>query len=209
MFMKLLIQYYSFMTYKEVELSFELLLTGALDEYLPKNAINQPDRSHYQSFSKEYVTKILNAFKGYKNSLWSKANKLLPKSEAFVDENQKKEFRQSLLLDVTSKYNHYRETKEKPFFRVPFLVMNLFIDAGIVSGYPEIDEERREIAYHKLMTNDFIHSSEKRNVIDLKKSGKLHERLQSAYDRESAILGIIKVFDKLILARLDIEDIIQ
>ncbi len=66
---EILKRYYPYFTLKDFRLAFELSVTGELDDYLPKNKDGQPDRSHYQNFSVEYVCKILNAYKAKRGNV--------------------------------------------------------------------------------------------------------------------------------------------
>ena len=57
--------------------AFEMLSIGELDEFLPKNQ-GQPDKNHYQSFSVEFITRILKAFISLKSRTNIEVKKLLP-----------------------------------------------------------------------------------------------------------------------------------
>lgn len=56
-------RYYSDLTLQDVKIAFEMLATGELDPYLPKNSNGDPDRAHYQSFGIDFLGKVLNAYK--------------------------------------------------------------------------------------------------------------------------------------------------
>lgn len=71
-------RYYSNFTLSDIKLAFELATTGELDEFLPKDKQENPDKNHYQQFNAEYLSKILNAYKRKQNVVIDKAFKVLP-----------------------------------------------------------------------------------------------------------------------------------
>lgn len=77
-FVDILQRYYSSLTLAEVKLAFEFAMAGELDSYLPRDRDGNPDKNHYQAFSVEYVTKILNAFRKKKFEVESKAYDAIP-----------------------------------------------------------------------------------------------------------------------------------
>lgn len=78
-FVDILQRYYSSLTLAEVKLAFEFAMAGELDSYLPRDRDGKPDKNHYQVFSVEYVTKILNAYRKKKFEVESKAYDAIPK----------------------------------------------------------------------------------------------------------------------------------
>lgn len=75
-FMTVLKNYYPLMSLQEIRMAFELSMAGELDDYLPRDKNGNPDKSHYQSFNVEYVTKILNAYKKRRREVSYKAHQL-------------------------------------------------------------------------------------------------------------------------------------
>lgn len=79
---KFLKMYHGNLTVEEISLAFELVATGALDEYCPKDKEGFPDKSffnHYQQFNIEYFTKVLKAYKSKQNEVEFKALESVPK----------------------------------------------------------------------------------------------------------------------------------
>lgn len=79
---EILKRYYANLTMRDFKMAFEMSITGELDEYLPKGRDGQADRGHYQQFNAEYVCKILNAYKGRRESVLRKANAAIPETES-------------------------------------------------------------------------------------------------------------------------------
>lgn len=88
-FLDILRKYYYSLSLSEVKVAFELGMTGQLDEYLPKDKHGNPDNHHYQSFSVEYVTKILNAYKKKFSDVQAKVYKALPEPKREVTDIEK------------------------------------------------------------------------------------------------------------------------
>lgn len=99
-FVDILRKYYYTFSLSEIKTAFELGMTGQLDEYLPKDKNGHPDRHHYQSFSIDYVTKILNAYKRKFSDVETKVYTSLPAPKKVVTDREKQfymnQFRESL-----------------------------------------------------------------------------------------------------------------
>ena len=81
-FTEILRKYYSGISLQEIRLAFEMASVGRLDSYLPVDKNGQPDKNHYQVFSVDYISKILNAYLKRRQETEHKAYTALPKSEA-------------------------------------------------------------------------------------------------------------------------------
>lgn len=88
----LLKRYYSQLTLSEVKLAFELLITGELDDYLPKDRDGNAERKHYQQFNADYFAKILNAYRRKQNGVIHKAYKALPEPKKELTPQQIRQF---------------------------------------------------------------------------------------------------------------------
>ncbi len=85
----LLKRYYSQLTLSEVKLAFELLITGELDDYLPKDRDGNAERKHYQQFNADYFAKILNAYRRKQNGVIHKAYKAVPEPKRLTPEQKR------------------------------------------------------------------------------------------------------------------------
>lgn len=88
----LLKRYYSQLTLSEVKLAFELLITGELDEFLPKDKHGNPDKNHYQQFNADYLSKILKAYKQKQTDVIDKAYKAIPEKNNEISPEQIRRF---------------------------------------------------------------------------------------------------------------------
>lgn len=88
----LLKRYYSQLTLSEVKLAFELLITGELDDYLPKDRDGNAERKHYQQFNADYFAKVLNAYCRKQNQVIGKAYTVLPEPKKELSPEQIRRF---------------------------------------------------------------------------------------------------------------------
>lgn len=202
-FLKLLRDYYSDLTYKEVENAFELLMAGHLNEFLPKSQ-GQPDKGHYQSFSVEFVTKVLNAFKEYKKGVWSKVNNLIPQQTSTITEDQKKENSDYIVKDMISKYEAYRDTGEFPDFRVPFLIVRKLSALGYCSEEVFPSDEDKARGFQKVVASKLINQYDKMKAVNDHGQGKENAIIKGAAQREASVSAIKNSFDSMIEMEIDL-----
>ena len=163
-FVDILRKYYYTLSLSEIKTAFELGMTGQLDEYLPKDKNGHPDRHHYQSFSLDYVTKILNAYKRKFSDVETKVYTSLPAPKKVVTDREKQfyinQFRESLRkIFIVYKYKGIIDGRMNDF---------LVYDALERMGYAEpikvtpVDMKcavsRLINKQHKGVLNDFIGS---------------------------------------------------
>jgi hypothetical protein len=127
-FLDILRKYYSEMTVEEVVTAFELALVGELDEYLPKDRNGAPDRNSYQSFSLEFITKIIGAYKSFKGKIWVKVYKCSEKEEKPVTDEEKRQIFEDLKQTIDLIYLDFVESGVlslmAPAYVADFLVKN-------------------------------------------------------------------------------------
>lgn len=78
-------RYYPLYSMKDFRMAFEMAVAGELDSYLPVGRDGMPDKNHYQQFNADYVCKIMNAYKDFRNSVLKKAKDAAPKVEQKPD----------------------------------------------------------------------------------------------------------------------------
>lgn len=158
-------RYYSGLTLSEVKLAFELASAGELNEYLPKNRDGDPDKSHYQNFSVEYLAKILNAYRSKQSSVISKAYKALPEPSKELTPEQIDRLHNETLLRLKMtflKYKYYG-IPANPIYHM--LIFDWLKRVGIS---PDIipDQDDKEKAYHRFIVRA---SNGQGNVHDVRK----------------------------------------
>lgn len=106
----LLKRYYSQLTLSEVKLAFELLITGELDDYLPKDSQGNPDKKHYQQFNADYFAKILNAYRRKQNGVINKAYKAVPEPKRELPPEQKRYYHNETVSRYRDVFLRYKYT---------------------------------------------------------------------------------------------------
>jgi hypothetical protein len=205
-FFKMLKDYYFKMSYRQVELAFELLMVGKLDEWLPKNAGGGADRGHYQSFSFEFVSKVLNAFVQYDRKLWSKARALLPEKTEEISDTDKREHREFFINDIWKKFYLYRDEEVPLNFLLPSLVIQEMQNQGVVSGRPQVLPDTYNDTKKRLQ-NSSVGFSEKISILKETESGRDHVMRVAQIEEDRK--AIRAVFDQIIRQGLEIEDVIK
>ena len=163
-FVDILRKYYYSLSLSEVKIAFELGMTGQLDEYLPKDKNGHPDRHHYQSFSIEYVTKILNAYKSKFSDVQSKAYTSLPAPKREVTDREK-QFYMSKFVDAMRESFIYYKYKGimKPQMN-DMLVYSYLERMGIAEPIQVMQADMKSAVNrlinknHKKVLNDFVGS---------------------------------------------------
>jgi hypothetical protein len=189
--------YYSDLTLKEVKLAFELLHVGVLDAFLPlKDNKGNAERGHYNKFSVEFINRVLMAYQKKRASIVIKMHKALPQNNGLTDD-QKKANRQYFIDRIIQAFYNYKEHKIKPKFTAEHLIINEFIDAGILVGeYVEPHGQAMPIdtaRHNATVTPGQILAAKKRNsaylnlilqVFDayIEKEIKIEDRIKLTYD---------------------------
>ena len=106
----LLKRYYSQLTLSEVKLAFELLITGELDDYLPKDRDGNAERKHYQQFNADYFAKILNAYRRKQNGVINKAYKAVPEPKRELTPEQKRYYHNETVARYRDVFLRYKYT---------------------------------------------------------------------------------------------------
>jgi len=209
-FMDILRKYYREFTIEEIKLSFELCVVGELDEYLPKDREGNADKNHYQVFSVEYITKVLNAYRKRKTEIWNKVYKCLPEPQHVISEAEKKEIDLSVRKQIAEKYIKYRDENVRPVFYVHIAIFAVLRDCGIITSYQfETSKESIEKAFREIFKDRTVSEDKRREALKYKNSGTIANILINRaglleYDKK-----IIEIFDKLIADKEDIEKLLR
>lgn len=123
-------KYFSDLTNQEILLAFELLIVGDLDEYFAKDREGNPEKSHYGTFSAEYFSKVLKAYKVRKYSTVNKAYAMLPEASQEWNEQRAIAADNKLKNCIVADYKHYLETGEFPNYICTVATYQLLTDAG-------------------------------------------------------------------------------
>lgn len=103
-------RYHSDMTLADIKIAFELVTTGELDEFLPKDKNGNPDKNHYQQFNADYLSKILNAYRRKQNGVIHKAYKALPKPKKELTPEEKRYYHNQVVARCREVFLQYKYT---------------------------------------------------------------------------------------------------
>lgn len=138
-------RYYSQLTLSDVKLAFELLVTGEMDEYLPRDKDGNPEKKHYQQFNADYFARILNAYKKKQNQVITKAYEALPRHENKIDDKQVKEYKKQAKNACLTCFLRYKYTGRFIFeFVEEMIVYNWLFRVGLADELEETEEDRKK-----------------------------------------------------------------
>lgn len=200
-------KHYKDFTIKEINMAFELLMVGELDEWLPKDKRGEPDRNHYNSFNLNFYTKVLNAYRSKKASVWRKAKNCLPKFEEVVSEEQKLEYRKAFINDIYDAFDKYKKDGINPKFILSIFI-NEFIKQKVINNKPKPSRKTVERAYKNILLGNMSRIDKNSVKQDFHKNKIDGILLRDAETIENN-LAIKKTFDNLISNNLDIREVIK
>jgi len=206
-FMKAINRYYSNLSFNSIVLAFELLSVGQLDEFLPKDKSGNPDKNHYQEFSYEFYTRVLNAYQKKTSEVWSKVRLSLPKVEVQISDEEKKHLSNEIINDIFISFDAYKTKQTIPNFDLEVHI-NILIENKLVEKLP-FQEENVKKAYNRLLISNHISKLDKRKLIDNYDKKVLTDGLKLEAQRIENNLTIKKYFDSLIESKKDIREFLK
>lgn len=147
----LLKRYYSQLTLSEVKLAFELLITGELDDYLPKDRDGNAERKHYQQFNADYFVKVLNAYCRKQNQVIGKAYTALPEPKKELSPEQIRYYRNQSVMTCLMCFLRYKYTGRLVFgLTDEMFVYNWLLGVRLADEVKETENDRKE-AYNRFL----------------------------------------------------------
>jgi len=163
-FCDIVTRYYKRLSLNEIKLAFELLLIGELDQYLPKDRNGQPDKNHYQSFSFEYISKVLRAYTKRRDKTWHKAHLALPSFEnKEPTEEDRRESRERFVNDIKKAFSLYRDEGEQTTVLIPAYWVSFLNKKGFIKVEPQLDESAINIILERIKGETKL-GEEKKNL---------------------------------------------
>ena len=107
-FVQILKRYYPLFSVKDIRMAFELMVTGELNDYLPKDRYGNPDKEHYQMFNADYFCKILNAYREYRKAVINKAAGMVPKPVKQTNEAENRYYRNQTRKDTIAAFLFFK-----------------------------------------------------------------------------------------------------
>lgn len=203
-FMDILSKYYQTLTLSDVKLAFEFLSVGFLDEFLPKDKYGHPEKNHYQDFSVEYYSKVLNAYKKYRGQVWNKVQSNVPRIEITISDAEKRHNRNYIIHEIYYAFDHFKERGLEPNFD-----LGIYIEVMVENGLVEIgktEEESISKAYKNLLSNGYLNKFQRKLMIDKYEKRKMTPILKVNAQEVQNNKTIKEYFEKLIDKKKDIRE---
>ena len=202
----LLKRYYSQLTLSEVKLAFELLITGELDDYLPKDRDGNAERKHYQQFNADYFAKVLNAYCRKQNQVIGKAYTALPEPKKELSPEQIRYYRNQSVMTCLMCFMRYKYTGRLVFgLTDEMFVYNWLLGVGLADEVKETEDDRKQAfaRYMQRVARGFVNKYEAYHV--QRKGTDAPELDFTAYEiaRDKEIK---RTFDRMIADELQIDN---
>lgn len=206
-FMKAIKRFYSNLSFNSIVLAFEILSVGELDEFLPNDKFGKPDKNHYQEFSYEFYTRVLNAYVKKTSEVWSKVRLAIPKKEITISIEKQKENTNIIIEEIYHTFDEYKKNKIDPNFELE-VHLNILVENNLIQKLP-FKEENVNKAYNRLLISKHISKLEKKKMIDYFEKKELTDGLKLESQRIENNLTIKNYFDLLISQEKNIRDILK
>lgn len=205
---EILKRYYSNLTLKDFRMSFEMSITGQLDEYLPRTRDGKADRGHYQQFNAEYVCKILDAYMMRRGAVLKKAFDAVETPELKPGDDKKQEYRNGVIKELYEAFDDFRETGRLNTSAVTDLVFwNILSEHGLAVPVNITPEEQKQVWQRTV--NDLARRGMVGDVNELKQNGINDPRLEHGSFVLARHKALEKIFSELIEQGKTIEEFVK
>lgn len=153
-FAQILKRYYASYSINDVKMAFELMVTGELNEYLPKDRFGNPDKEHYQMFNADYFCKVLNAYKAYRKCVIDKVAEIVPKPvQERPNEKEDAYFLNKAKAQIIAAYMHYKYRGRLPKISpiMEMLAYEELAKVGLAGSVEVTADEQRMILQRTLL----------------------------------------------------------
>lgn len=199
-------RYFSRLTLADVKMAFELVTTGELDEFLPRDVQGNPDRKHYQQFNAEYLSKILNAYQKKQTAVIAKAFEVLPKpKETITAENAEKIMRERMDRNRTL-FLQYKYTGKIGFILSDEMFVYKWLRYyDLADEVKENQDDRKESMrrYMKRVYQGFVNRDE---AFFVRRQGLDSPELDATAYEIAQRREIIKAFDRMIAEEIQVDN---
>lgn len=146
-FVQILKRYYPLFSVKDIRMAFELMVTGELNDYLPKDRYGNPDKEHYQMFNADYFCKILNAYREYRKAVIKKAAGMVPKPVKERDRSKDAYYRNQTRKDIIAAFLFfkYRGYMPKMSLILEMLAYDELANVGLAERFDVTIQEQQTI----------------------------------------------------------------
>lgn len=194
----LLKRYYSQLTLSEIKLAFELLITGELDDYLPKDRDGNAERKHYQQFNADYFAKVLNAYCRKQSQVVSKAYTALPEPKKELSPEQIRYYRNKSVMTCLMCFLRYKYTGRLVFgLTDEMFVYNWLLGVRLADEVKETEDDRKE-AYNRFLARAARGFVNEFTVYNVRKQGTQSPEIDYTAFEVARRKEIKRTFDRMI-----------
>lgn len=205
---EILKRYYSGLSLKDFRMAFEMCVTGALDDYLPKDSAGNPDRKHYQQFNAEYICKILNAYKARRGNVLKKAFEAVERPE-LKPGLPHKGYRPETKRDCIAAFLAYKETGELPVISpvAELLYYDILAGCGLADEIVITEDEQKTIWQRTV--NEYARRGMVGDVNRLKQEGTGARELEHGIFALARRKALKRTFARMVEQEIQITDYIK
>lgn len=191
--------YHSQMSLTDIRLAFELMSVGELDNYFPRDSNGNPNKKHYNRFTAEYLTRVINAYKARQSEVIAKVYKYIPKQEKTVSAQEKAYYDGYMndrikIIYLTYKYTGRLVTE----YADETFLYNWLRNNGLAEMVTSTDEDRNK-AYYRFLAKAAKNMVNKYEAAHVRKVGKESSELDYLAFDEARKTEIERAFDQMIM----------
>lgn len=207
-FVNLLKTYYSMLSMQEVRLAFEMSIAGELDEYLPLDKNGNPDKSHYQTFNAEYISKILNAYKKRRQNIEHKAYTALPKMDMTASVATKDYYLREIKKMVIHSYFSYKYRGNIPDNSNLYIMYSELDKIGLAEPINVTEADKKE-AVARLLKKSHTGILKEFIAECIRRQQTKHTDVISEAGLIAKEKALLKSFDRMVRDEVQIQDYIK
>lgn len=190
--------YHSQMSLTDIRLAFELTSVGELDNYFPKDNNGNPDKKHYNRFTAEYLTRVINAYKARQSEVMAKVYKYMPEQKKTVSEQEKAYYSEFVNDRIKTIYLTYKYTgRLVTEYADETFLYNWLRNNGLAEMVTSTEEDRNK-AYYRFLAKAAKNMVNKYEAAHVRKVGKEASSLDYLAFDEARKTEIKRAFDRMI-----------
>lgn len=199
-------RYYSQLTLSDVKLAFELVATGELDKFLPKDSKGNPEKKHYQQFNVDYFARVLNAYRKKQEEVIAKAYDAVPNREREMRLEQKIWCHNYMENKKRMAFLQYKYTGKVDFgFCGEIFAYDWLLKIGFADPVAETEDERKQ-ALNRFMRKHSEGFVNQYTAYHVRRKGIKSTEIDYIAYGVARHKEIIKAFDRMIEDELQVDN---
>lgn len=197
--------YHSQISFTDIRLAFELMSVGELDNYFPRDNNGSPDKKHYNRFTAEYLTRVINAYKARQKEVVAKIYKCMPEQKKTLSAQEKAYYSGYMNDRIKTIYLTYKYTgRLVTEYADETFLYNWLRNNGLAEMVTSTDEDRNK-AYYRFLAKAARNMVNKYEAAHVRKVGKESRSLDYLAFDEARKTEIKRAFDEMITDEFQIK----